>query len=273
MLCHVSMRNLLSIDFLSFLRIHLSNLCTKEVRVGGICFLLLLILWNLFVVTCWKSSRVYYLPIKCCFAKNEMMVLFMSEVWWWDVGCQLLFAEPLCPDLLFHPNTLKHKMQNKQSTHMQSYSQTASLSVDFPFLCLTHQASAVLHIFFSTLQDKVSWRPAINRTWCPDDAKTTGHQTHRKEPTEYNALWPCTIHGRLFHLKHGVPVLHMHLSACPVFCINPRLEFGGKTIEGLLQDCKNNGIPDHQNCISTEPRSWWGLEQSIFWDFNQSMTS
>ena len=35
--------------------------------------------------------------------------------------------------------------------------------------------------FLSTLQDKVSWRPNFNRTRCPDEAKTVGHKTCRKQ--------------------------------------------------------------------------------------------
>ena len=58
-----------------------------------------------------------------------------------------------------------------------------------------------------------------------------------------------------------------------VFWVELRLEFGGKTITGLyLWHHKHSGIRDHQICISVGPKSWWGLEQSVFWDLNQSMT-
>ena len=35
--------------------------------------------------------------------------------------------------------------------------------------------------FLSTLLDKMSWGPNFNRTWCPDDVKTVGHQACRKQ--------------------------------------------------------------------------------------------
>ena len=46
---------------------------------------------------------------------------------------------------------------------------------------INQSRNPVLHIFLSTLQDKVPWRPDFTRTQHPDDAKTVGHQTCRKQ--------------------------------------------------------------------------------------------
>ena len=55
--------------------------------------------------------------------------------------------------------------------------------------------SSVAH-FLITLQDKVSWRPNFNRTQCPDDAKTAGHQTCRKQTKSavVNKTWTVEVH-------------------------------------------------------------------------------
>ena len=54
------------------------------------------------------------------------------------------------------------------------------------------RTTSMLHIFLSTLSDKVSWRPNFNKTWCPDDSKTIGHQTCEKQ---HLRLW--TKHEKL----------------------------------------------------------------------------
>ena len=41
--------------------------------------------------------------------------------------------------------------------------------------------AALRNIFWSPYFDKVSWRPNLNRTPCPDGARTVGHLTFRKE--------------------------------------------------------------------------------------------
>ena len=59
----------------------------------------------------------------------------------------------------------------------------------------------------------------------------------------------------------------------PVFCADLRFEFGGKNNSRLVHSIiKTMGHETTRTVISIRPRSSWGLEQSVFWDFNQSMT-
>ena len=122
--------------------------------------------------------------------------------------------------------------------------------------------------FLSTLQDKVSWRPNFDRTWCPDDAKIVGHQTYIEENpwlwtnktgkvevhiTDNQSLNSChkvafdykftfssafestkkkhyafTIHGHLLQPKHGASAVWMHWSMCLSFALNGGLKFVGE---------------------------------------------
>ena len=146
--------------------------------------------------------------------------------------------------------------------------------------------------FLSTLQDKVSWRPNFNRTRCPDEAKTVGHKTCRKqnpwlwtkpeklevhiidnqswnsccrvvsdheftfgsarEPTKHCALRSC----RLLQPKDSVPAVRMHLSTRVCFPLTWGLNLVGKQLQACpLHRKKKSGTRDHQNCILTWPRS------------------
>ena len=53
----------------------------------------------------------------------------------------------------------------------------------------------MLHIFFSASLDKVSWRPNVNRTWCPDDTKKKKKKRH--QTCRIQKAWLWTKHQKL----------------------------------------------------------------------------
>ena len=75
--------------------------------------------------------------------------------------------------------------------------------------------------------------------------------------------WPLTS------AKAWCPCSPDALLNISVFCTDLRLEVG-RLVRGIVK----NWIQNHQNCILIRPRSWWGLEQSVFfisislWDGN-----
>ena len=98
------------------------------------------------------------------------------------------------------------------------------------------------------------------------------------EPTKkkHNALWLCTIHGHLLQpnlvpLQSRCTCQHVCLLCWP----EAQISLGNNsTFSGLVRGTmKTMGHKwDHQNRISIGPRFWWGLKQSVFWDFKRSMT-
>ena len=78
-------------------------------------------------------------------------------------------------------------------TALQNYSNQPMFKQFYLFKQTEHFSirTSVAH-FWSILQDKVSWRPISNRTWCADNAKTIGHQTCRKQNP-----WLWTKHEKL----------------------------------------------------------------------------
>ena len=133
--------------------------------------------------------------------------------------------------------------------------------------------------FFLAPYRTVSWSPNFNCTWCPDDAKTIGHQTWREkksvvvnmksyvhitnnqswnscqgvvydhevtfcsafQPIKHDALWPCTIYGCSLQPKHGVPAIWMHLSTHQYSAWTRGLNLVGLSTS---------------NCILIGPRPW-----------------
>ena len=149
------------------------------------------------------------------------------------------------------------------------------------------------------METKIDW------TRCPDDVRTRKYQTCGKQnswlwtqqeklkftsliispgtpavkcllimtllsvqlysPTKRSALWPCTIHGRLLQPKHGVPAVWLPLSTCLCFALMGGFNLVGQQWQSCLRHHENNGARDHRNCILIGPKSWWRLEQSVFW--------
>ena len=166
----------------------------------------------------------------------------------------------------------------------------------------------VLNIFWAPYQTKCPRDLVIEH--CPDDAKTVRHQTcrtqnpwfwteHEKlkftdswfcnschrvvsvhevtfssalQPTKHNALWPCSRHGHLLQPKHDAHVVQMHWLTRLCFSLTWGFDLMGNQLQACPQHHKNNGTRDHQGCVLTGPRSWWGMEQWVCLDFNRSVT-
>ena len=75
--------------------------------------------------------------------------------------------------LLLNNITLKHSSYQQSHSFVQPHYSNLMYVWQEHCLCCTY--------LFSTLWDKVSWRPKFDRTWCPDDTKPVGHQTFRKQ--------------------------------------------------------------------------------------------
>ena len=124
-----------------------------------------------------------------------------------------------------------------------------------------HRSIALFFFFFKHLKQQSVLETIFtgHSQQSPKDAKTIGHQTCRQQNP-----WLWAKHGRL-----NLVIQTCLTPSClntSVFCVDLRLEFGGKTITGLSWHHQNNGTQDHRNCISIRPESWWGMEQSVFQD-------
>ena len=107
---------------------------------------------------------------------------FCQQCRWQDKPGHAFFLYPwpsevkmgwLCyPDIALEPI----RETSLFATHQGMFCHSRFISLSHCGLVLAQRCT-----FFEHLTGQVFWRPELNRTRCPDDAKTVGHQTYRKQ--------------------------------------------------------------------------------------------